>query len=217
MNEIFVFNLKPHLNINTLKTFFNDLELDKNDIDLYKIAPFRSRKILFTKLIKNKLIINNKKMFSQNVSDVRSKKRKFSIFQPSRKQITILNKLISIIVNKAKKHNVFFTENLEVIFHFVKIQASNTGTSNSPEGIHRDGYDILVPCLVVERKNIRGGVSRFFINKKTIFSKIIKEGRCILVEENKNKDLYHDVTPIIPDNSNLEGYRSIIGIDINFI
>jgi hypothetical protein len=217
MNGIFQFNLKPLININLLKSFFYKLEIDNNDKKLYGLTPFRSRQILYTEYNKGKLKVVNKQTFVQNVSDIRSKERKFSILIPTNKQINILSKLLNVILSKAKKNNIFVADKLDVTFHFVKIHASKTGVSNSPEGIHRDGFDILVPCLVIERNNIKGGFSRFFLNKKIVFNRVIKEGRCLVVEENKNKELFHDVTPIVLDNKDKEGYRSIIGIDINFI
>jgi len=215
MNEIFQFNLKPLININLLKSFFTKLEIDNNDKKLYGLIPFRSRQILYTEYNKGKLKVVNKQAFVQNVSDIRSKERKFSILTPTNKQINILTKLLNVIFNKAKKNNIFIADKLDVTFHFVKIHASETGASNSPEGIHRDGFDILIPCLVIERNNIKGGFSRFFLNKKIVFNRVIKEGRCLVVEENKNKDLFHDVTPIVLDKKDKEGYRCIIGIDIN--
>jgi len=217
LKKIVEINLKPHLNIGLLKSFFNNLELDTNDIKLYNLNPFRKRQILYTEYNNGILKIINKKSFIQNVNDSRKKERKFSVLKPTDKQLILLKKVLEIILKKAKKSNFNVTSKLDVTFHFVKIIATQEGSSNSPEGIHRDGYDILVPCLVIERKNIEGGSSRFFVNKKLVFDKVMNEGRGIIVEENVNKELFHDVTPIKLKDSNKEGYRCIVGVDINYV
>ena len=214
MLTICKFNLKKHFNVRSLKQFFKNLEVDKNDEKLYGIESFRSRQILYTQLKDGSLKLIAKDGFSQNVADARKHKRKFSMLVPTPSQLKLLDKLLKFILRKINK--TIPISGLEVTFHFVKIYASEKGTTNSPEGIHRDGYDILVPCIVVERKNIIGGSSRFYENKKIIFDKVMREGSGIIVEENNNPSLFHDVSNIFLKNKTKIGYRCIIGIDINY-
>jgi len=217
--KIHKLNFKKYKNIFNL--FFLNLDIDLNDKKLYGIKPFRSRKILYTFFNGETLTVIKKKGFKQRVSDDRSKKRIFKVFKPSSIQLKILNSMILDVIDYLKTKKINITSNLDITFHFVSIKASVKGETNSPEGIHRDGFDILIPCIVTERSNITGGYSRFFIKKhnnfKLVFKNITNENYGLLVEENKNKELYHDVTPIRLKNKNKPGYRKIIGIDINFI
>lgn len=207
------FSLKDlEIDKDVLLTLFLDLELDKNDKDLYNLNPFRARKILFTKFIDNELFILPNKEFIQNVSDVRNKKREFKSFVPSKEEHLILDIL-------CKKFTKLYDikDNLEITFHFVKIFANKEGSSNSPEGIHRDGFDILVPCLVLERENIEGGYSRIFDNGELVYNKIIDEGEGLVLNEKDYVEMFHDVTPIKLKEGALSGHRTIMGIDINVL
>ena len=89
-------------------------------------------------------------------------------------------------------------------------------TSNSPEGIHQDGYDYIVSALVVERKNISGGISEIFANdkKSKILSTTLQPGFGLL-QPDLNTDLWHHVTKIQPTSD--IGFRSSIGFDIALI
>ena len=219
MKGFYKLNLKE-VDFKKLDVFFKNLILDKNDKELYNKIPFRSRKILFTKFIMNKLSLTKKKTFSQNVNDKRKKPRVFSVMKVTKEQLLLLENLLKILIKKSLKKISTIPNNFDVTFHFVRVNASISGESNSPEGIHRDGFDLLFPCIVVKRHNIKGGMSRFFIKRnkeyKQIYSKVIKEKECLVADEKNYKDLYHDVTPIFIKNNKKPGYSDIIGIDIKF-
>jgi hypothetical protein len=190
--------------------------LDSNDKILYDLEPFRARKILYIRYISGKFsIVKSKKCFSQDVSDKRKYKRKFAILKPNKKELLIICSFLQSFLDLIDKEQPIANRLIDISVHFVKILSSKKGQTNSPEGVHRDGYDVLMPCFVVERKNIRGGISRFFLKKKCIFKKKIEEGQGLFIFENKHKGVYHDVSPIYSINSNI-GYRCIIGVDINF-
>lgn len=201
--------------VNLLKPFFNKLTLDNYDEELYKLTPFRARKVLYLNYNKGRLVVNKvKKSFSQNVSDLRSKERRFEILKPNKNELKTITEFVFNYIDLIEKEVSIKNKELEITIHFVKIFASKEGQTNSPEGIHRDGFDILMPCFVVERKNITGGISRFYKNKVCIYKKQINEGQGLFLLENMHKDIYHDVTPIY--SCKKEGFRSIIGVDINF-
>jgi hypothetical protein len=217
MKGFFKIKLKEFKQLNI---FFNDLELDNNDIKLYGKTPFRKRKILYAQFNNDKLIVLKKTSFSQNVKDERRKKRKFDVLRCNESNLALLEKFLKTLIDKSRKKLPHIPSSFEVTFHFVQILASKSGESNSPEGIHRDGFDLLFPCVVIERCNIIGGLSRVY-NKKNdnfvlIFNKTIQEGEALVIDEKNYPYLYHDVTPIILKNKNKIGYRNIIGVDINF-
>lgn len=217
MKGFFKIKLKEFKQLNI---FFYDLKLDNNDIKLYGKTPFRKRKILYAQFKNNKLIVLKKTSFSQNVEDERRRERRFDILKCNESNLVLLEKFLKTLIDESRKKLPHIPSSFEVAFHFVQILASKTGESNSPEGIHRDGFDLLFPCVVIERCNIRGGQSRMF-NKKNdnfilIFNKTIQEGEALVVDEKHYPHLYHDVTPIFLKNKNKIGYRNIIGVDINF-
>jgi hypothetical protein len=213
MKGFFKIKLKEFKQLNI---FFNDLELDNNDIKLYGKTPFRKRKILYAQFSNDKLIVLKKTSFSQNVKDERRKERRFNILRCNESNLTILEEFLKTLIDKSRKKFSHIPSSFEVTFHFVQILASKSGESNSPEGIHRDGFDLLFPCIVIERSNIIGGLSRVFNKKKLIFNKTIQEGEALVIDEKHYPNLYHDVTPIFLKNKNKIGYRNIIGVDINF-
>jgi hypothetical protein len=203
-------------NPNRLKLFFKDLTLDNNDKILFNLEPFRARKIIFMRYKSGKFSINkNKKSFSQDVSDKRKYKRRFTILSPNKKELLIICSFLQKFLNLINKEQPIAHKSIDITVHFVKILASKKGQTNSPEGVHRDGYDVLMPCFVVERKNIRGGISRFFQKNKCIYKKKIKNGQGLFIFENKHKNVYHDVSPIYSVKNN-NGYRCIVGVDINY-
>ena len=83
-------------------------------------------------------------------------------------------------------------------------------TSNSPEGLHQDGFPFIVSALVVERENIYGGESEIYAgDKKTLILKTALQPGFGLLQPDLGSDLWHLVTPILG-----AGYRSSIGFDI---
>ena len=120
--------------------------------------------------------------------------------------------------------------NLEASVHFMKIikrPGSSQIVTNSPEGIHQDGMDFLVPALVIERENIQGGKNLIYDVrgvplredgspnfKEHIPSKeiVLLPGHGLL-HRDRGSPLWHKVTPIELQDHSIEGHRSIIGID----
>ena len=98
--------------------------------------------------------------------------------------------------------------NSDYIFvHQIRVYASNVASVNLvPEGIHRDGYNIIGMC-VINRENIQGGISKVYDNDKNIIlNKQLRSGEILVINDSK---LYHDVTPIKMDDNTREGYRDI--------
>jgi hypothetical protein len=219
MKDIIFFELENFTSLEKkdLKIFFKNLEIDNYDQQLYGLTPFRQRTILFLKIKDGKICYSRKKQFKQaKVSDKRAENREFKAYQLQDSDKPVLELFVNDVLRFLKKKFKTLSD-LEFILHFVQINASTTGASNSPEGIHRDGFDILVPCFVVDRVNITGGASRAFIDNKIIYKKIIKPGQGLIINEGKNKDIFHDVEPIYLKDELKPGYRQIIGIDINFV
>lgn len=98
--------------------------------------------------------------------------------------------------------------NSDYIFvHQIRVYASDdTSVNPVPEGIHRDGYNI-VGLSVVDRVNIKGGISNVYDSDKNIaLTKQLQRGEMLIINDAK---MYHDVTPIKLDKMDREGYRDI--------
>ncbi len=119
------------------------------------------------------------------------------------------------------------TKGVRMVAHFMSVKARPmTPGNNSPEGAHEDGADYIVSALVVNLKNVKGGVSQIIEQlddgtKEVIFSHRLLEGEFIFQGDSKDEiihgtDLWHHVTPFaLDDESQGEGWRDIIGFDIN--
>ena len=124
----------------------------------------------------------------------------------------LVNKFKTEIENAVAQNisvnNGYDKYNTDYIFvHQIRVYASQKNNVNLvPEGIHRDGYNIIGMC-VINRVNISGGKSNIYDNEKNlVLSKELKCGEFIILNDAK---MYHDVTPIDLDNVNEEGYRDI--------
>lgn len=97
---------------------------------------------------------------------------------------------------------------------YVEATAARDG-DNSPEGIHQDGYDYIVSALVMERRNIVGGMSRVFQSDKIspILTATLRSGQGIL-QPDKGTSLWHDVTSFSVLEAGKVAFRTSIGIDI---
>jgi hypothetical protein len=100
---------------------------------------------------------------------------------------------------------------LNIVAHHVRvITLPGVETSNSPEGLHQDGFPFIVSALVVERENIYGAESEIYAgDKKTLILKTALQPGFGLLQPDLGSDLWHLVTPILGT-----GYRSSIGFDI---
>ena len=123
--------------------------------------------------------------------------------------------IITQSVSLALLQNNYNVPKVKVDLHQVRqISYPELESSNSPEGIHKDGADYIISALVINRFNIIGGKSIIYNNNKDkIYSKILDKNQGIFQND---RELYHTVTPIY-SNTNYIGFRDLLGIDIHFI
>jgi len=112
-------------------------------------------------------------------------------------------------------------KSLKMVIHQVMAVATETTFGdNAPEGVHQDGADFIVSALLVDRSNVKGGVSRI-TNKQNESSYLVHElkpGEGLL-QSDKGSELWHDVSKIRKQSqvtsSIAYGYRSTFGVDIH--
>ena len=96
--------------------------------------------------------------------------------------------------------------------------ATDRGGAPAPEGMHQDGVSFIVSAMVLERANVEGGISSIYYNDSGDLALEVKlsEGEGIL-QSDLEHGYWHSVSPVFPVVSTKPAYRSIIGLDIEFI
>ncbi|MFK7920429.1 MAG: 2OG-Fe dioxygenase family protein [Bacteroidia bacterium] len=120
-------------------------------------------------------------------------------------------------------------QKIKITAHFMSVKAvPKKAGNNSPEGAHEDGADYIVSALVLNRKNIIGGETQIIeqLNngeKEIICRHTLQPGEFTFQADSRDEitygtDLWHHVTPFRLKNETIsEGWRDIIGFDINVI
>ena len=214
-----LFNKRQNINF---KNTFHHLSFDKYHGENKNIKyPSRLRKycnynVNITKSSnKIEILHNTDSCFEQNVEDDRKNPREFDLiddyYHPMLMEIMKLSILHTLAFIKVEKLNISVHQVRQMVY-------PNISSHNSPEGIHRDGADYIISAFVVNRYNVKGGISKIYDNDKNeIYQTILNENEYIFQNDT---DLYHYVTPIEycnENNSDNYGYRDLIGIDIKIL
>ena len=132
--------------------------------------------------------------------------REFEAF----KDATIQNPLLAKIIGFVAKQISFNAEKQwRIQAHQFRIVANaDEAGLPTPEGIHRDGADFIL-IMLVQRKNIRGGVSHIYDDKKRlVFGGIIENtGDAVLVDDRK---VWHGVSEVYPIDNDEPAYRDVL-------
>lgn len=171
-----------------------------------------------------KIFVKKHDTFNQNVCDSRGMPR---YFEPIEER-TILNKFLTDLIGQTTALSLLYhshihnlTVNLspirEVIVDVHQVrQMVYPGhvSSNSPEGIHRDGADCVVSAFVLKRCNVTGGESIIYDSQKSpIYKTTLSPGKGMFQED---RELYHHATGVHSTNNRI-GYRDIIGLDFTYV
>ena len=213
---------------------------DKAKID--NILPWRRRSVATFSISKEK---NTKKTKETEVRIVRKKVKAYvqdvsdddfrswpRIFKESPAHhiengpfVTLLKQVFTLVQSIRPE-----TKKIDVTAHFMSVKASpQKPGDNSPEGAHEDGADYIISALVINRINLKGGESQIIEHieekgkKEIIFHHTLAPGEFVFQADSRDEmthgtDLWHHVTPFYPaDKSIPEGWRDIIGFDINVV
>lgn len=149
--------------------------------------------------------------------DFRSLPRIFSEIDEEAVSSKIFDRLMKGVASKVRSYHPD-VDKLDITVHHVRVMThKDKVTSNSPEGIHQDGFDYIVSALVVERVDVDGGESQIFGEDKQtkILTTTLQPGQGIL-QPDLNTSLWHSVSPIHVMRKE-SGYRSSIGFDIALV
>jgi|GEM_PF-1685179 len=163
------------------------------------------------------------------VNDVRSWPRVFSEAPKHHVDNPLFKSFLLTIARKVQKFSPKKVKTVRFVVHFMSVKATiQTAGDNSPEGAHEDGADFIVSALVINRRNLKGGESQIIEkfkdgSKEIIYSRILQPGEFVFQadtgdEKTYGNDLWHHVTPFFVDAEDQEeGWRDIIGFDINIV
>ena len=194
-------NLKNNLT-NKIKDSFNNINIDS----YYENKRLRAFSLL--KINDNNLeIINNADFFqSTNYNSYNGNKiRKYENIPSCLLDDLCFKLLVKTFIENAES-NMY--DSIKYIYvHQIRVYAENDKETNLiPEGIHRDGYNII-GMVCINRENISGGISGIYDSEKNkVYDVQLQSGEMLIVNDNK---MFHDVTNIIKYKENKEGYRDI--------
>lgn len=159
-------------------------------------------------------------MFAQAVTDVRSRPRQFHCTPIEVYRDPVILRIIAFACQLVSQAAALPTGRIRVTLHQILTYAiPKLGGEPAPEGRHQDGSDFIVSALVVERNNVTGGVSYVYYDERghvAISPRELQPGEGIL-QADMYRNLWHEVSSISPKLEDREAYRSIVGLDLDFL
>ena len=157
--------------------------------------------------------------FAQDVEDPRALVRVFD--QTSAKVVEHIGfqRLLIAVAEMVEDAEAQFDQEpriLKLTFHQMGLVARpEEEVTNAPEGRHKDGADYIVSALVMERRNVAGGVSVVTSDDptKVLLEHELQPGEGIF-QADMNSQLWHDVTPVRLRDPEVNGARNIFGFDV---
>lgn len=104
--------------------------------------------------------------------------------------------------------------NTQVDIHQMRVITTSESTEISPEGVHRDGYDVI-SMIGITRHNILGGNLLVYDNQDSdhFVSLPLDGGRMVTINDKK---LWHNGSSIIPLDKNNKGYMDVFVFTANY-
>ncbi|MCF6190679.1 MAG: 2OG-Fe dioxygenase family protein [Cocleimonas sp.] len=123
---------------------------------------------------------------------------------------TIKSPLLTSMINYVTSQISFkFEKQWRIQAHQFRIQASaGEAGQPTPEGIHRDGADFIL-IMVLNRKNMRGGVNHIYDDaKRLVFGGILENaGDAVLIDDRK---VWHGVSEVYPVDDSKPAHRDVL-------
>ncbi|MEL6654577.1 MAG: 2OG-Fe dioxygenase family protein, partial [Bacteroidota bacterium] len=219
--------------LTSLETWLDRLDEPARD-RILQIQPWRRRAVAQFRVVRstNHLLIKRMPIlnFQQDLDqkDIRSLPRKFTECDHKYTDHEYFQDLLSGVfrlVERTRPH----LHRISLTAHFMSVKARpDQAGNNSPEGAHEDGADYIISALVINRDNIVGGESQIIEqladgSKEIICRHTLQPGEFVFQADSRDEitygtDLWHHVTPFsLADPSRGEGWRDIIGFDINVV
>jgi hypothetical protein len=159
---------------------------------------------------------NDERSFTQAVKDYRSGVREFALIEPEISMHSDVLTLLASVGESVRAHRPA-AKQLHAVLHQMSVIARPAqAASPAPEGVHQDGADFIVSALVVERRNVSGGVSRVREGRDgaPILEVQLGAGEGIF-QADGGTNLWHEISPISLVPGADAGHRMTLGVDIH--
>ncbi len=199
---MFTFLKVNSIKLERFKQFFTDLPADP-----YVKGNYRFRRLSRFKVSADELLklphgyLFQSRQYNPLVGDI---KREFAELDDALIKLDNFKKLVFEFSQYCK----LYSEASEIGVHQIRTTCSQNNYGNpAPEGIHRDGTD-LIAIFSVNRENIQGGETHLYKSSKEnpVFNKILNPGELLLLND---REFFHFTTPIKPTASDGEGIRDV--------
>jgi len=157
--------------------------------------------------------------FKQSVSDLRARPRRFATAPAAVYRDVDILLFAGFACQMARQAASVIATAMKVTLHQVLTYANSpAGNDPAPEGPHQDGSPFIVSALVMQRCNVVGGVSRVYYAGKDVLAleHELAPGYGIFQSDTHGR-YFHHVSTIYPADPARVAYRSIIGLDIDFV
>lgn len=198
---MFTLQRVDRVRLDDFKPFFSDLPLDP-----YIQGKYRQRRLSRFKVSSDEVVklphghLFQSKSYNPLVGDV---KREYAELDEELIELVEFKKLLFAFSDFCKLNSVA----LEVGVHQIRTTCSPKNFGNpAPEGIHRDGTD-LIGIFAVNRQNVQGGETHLYKNRKQdpVFKQVLNPGELLLVND---REFFHYTTPIKPETEGV-GTRDV--------
>lgn len=184
------------------------------------ILPFRRRAMRKYRLTHGgddrwEVDVRDDRTFSQRVTDYRSRTRIFSLMDMN---VACHPGTLTLLVSAAETVRRYHptVSRIDAVLHQVMVVA-RPGVSGhpAPEGRHQDGVDYIVSAVVIERRNVTGGVSTICRGRDgtALLEVELAAGEGIF-QADAGSPLWHEVTAVQAIGAD-DGHRMTLGIDLN--
>jgi hypothetical protein len=197
----YILEMLTDVKLDPIRPFFDRLPADPYISGHYRfrrLSHFKMSGDRFVKLPHRRLF--QSKQFNPLVGDV------------IREYAEIDDELIALdefqkILREFSQFSQLCTERQEIAIHQIRTTASSAEMGNpAPEGIHRDGVD-LVGIFAVDRSAVEGAQTHLYVDKKgqPIFSKVLYPGEFLVFRD----DLFFHFTSPISATTAGQGTRDV--------
>lgn len=198
---MFTLQRVDRVRLDDFKPFFSDLPVDP-----YIQGKYRQRRLSRFKVSSDEVVklphghLFQSKSYNPLVGDV---KREYAELDEELIELVEFKKLLFAFSDFCTLNSVA----LEVGVHQIRTTCSPKNFGNpAPEGIHRDGTD-LIGIFAVDRQNVQGGETHLYKNRKQdpVFKQVLNPGELLLVND---REFFHYTTPIKPETEGV-GTRDV--------
>lgn len=198
---MFTLQRVDRVRLDDFKPFFSDLPVDP-----YIQGKYRQRRLSRFKVSSDEVVklphghLFQSKSYNPLVGDV---KREYAELDEELIELVEFKKLLFAFSDFCQLNSVA----LEVGVHQIRTTCSPKNFGNpAPEGIHRDGTD-LIGIFAVDRQNVQGGETHLYKNRKQdpVFKQVLNPGELLLVND---REFFHYTTPIKPETEGV-GTRDV--------